>query len=111
MIINCVPTFAMVADRQFSISYNSIMPDGTCIYDFVYEPLEEDVEPYVSVVYEYLPGYERLINYAEDETYARIYNTSVRFNSGSFPTYTLDVTKSVSKDTQWGILPKIYQER
>lgn len=103
MLFNCVPTFAMVTDSQPSISYNGIMPDGTCIYDFEYTPLEEDIEPYVSVIYEYLPGYERLINYQEDLTYAHIWNTSVRFNSGSLTKYTLDVSRSISKSTKWGV--------
>lgn len=85
-----------------SRSYNGYCDDGSCIYDMgEADNSEYGISPHVG--YEYVAGYERVVFKEFDETFSRIYGCSISFVEGTSPTYTLNVTKSTTKETSWNV--------
>ncbi len=101
MMLMASSAFADVREPE-SRSYNGYMDDGTCIYDKgTSDSSDFGITPRVG--YEYVEGYERVVFKEFDESFARIYGTSISFVEGTSPSYTLTVTKSVTKETSWNV--------
>lgn len=61
------------------------------------------ISPHAFIGYEYVPGYERLVDKKYDYKFGYIYGTSIYFSEGATVTYTLTVKRSHTRSTSWNI--------
>lgn len=86
-----------------SQTYNGYLPDGTSVYDTMPDlQYNNGIAPHTLLGYEYVPGYERNLEMPSesqkyDIRFAYIYGTTVTFDAGSAPQYTLTVTRSTTE--------------
>jgi len=114
MSVNCMHT-------QKAFAGELRQPDTLIVNgDVVYENLGEQgiyesvrtgrVQSRMLLGYEYVPEKERLLNKRIIREMAYIYGTSVKYCEGASPNYTLNVTKSKTKTTEWNVSGKISGE-
>lgn len=79
----------------------AVMIDASAAYRIP----ESQIAPQTSLGYEYVPGYERNLEVASepqkyDIRFSYIYGTTITFDAGSAPEYTLNVTRSTTEEAK-----------